>query len=614
MLDVTNCPKIQDENRGVNEKLWIDVDGRPALFKKTQIRSDGTHTNAHFAEKFVSDICKVVGMECAEIDIAKRGKDIGCISYSFLREDEELVDFIALIQNIRTGFDSKKMMVPDTNEKYSVPLILEAIEEECSTKEEFDKIKKEFMKSCIIDSLIEHYDRNPSNISVIRDKTGIRLAPMFDNGTSLNVSVPREVVEQNLDNDEWMGELREKNKSKIGVEGERYSNYDRLLEYILSNYYGDVKEFIDTINSELTPEKVEDILSEQRYDGLDDIHKQLIIKKLSRNRENLIEQSKKYELKYQIEKLMGEKNTSEELTKMAQDGSLQSFIPEIKDCINCPQRSPYHIYSVDGYMFKCIENINELESLAEIDGFTINLSDKDKRLVQWAMMFNEMGKPQAREEVQNEDGSIRDIFRNYSNFGQEIANKKMEELNFYETERETVIKLIASHDKRSLDSTSSIKRFIDDVGEKNLDLYFAMKIAETNAKNPKIKEKTISELKELKAKIEEIQKTDNRNIIKALPQKGKTLMGLGLKGPQIGMIQQELANYVRENENMFAYYKARGHLEKYRKELIQYGITKAKEIKHREKAEKLKQSMKESQGLTEEIKELQTSRSRKDEE
>lgn len=81
-------------------------------------------------------------------------------------------------------------------------------------------------------------------------------------------------------------------------------------------------------------------------------------------------------------------------------------------------------------------------------------------------------------------------------------------------------------------------------------------------------------------------------------------MGLGLKGTQIGNLQQRLANYVRENGNMYAYYKARGHLEKYRKELTQYGISQAKEIKHQEKAEKLQKSVKESQDLSNEIKEL----------
>lgn len=82
-------------------------------------------------------------------------------------------------------------------------------------------------------------------------------------------------------------------------------------------------------------------------------------------------------------------------------------------------------------------------------------------------------------------------------------------------------------------------------------------------------------------------------------------MLLGLKGAQIGELQQRLANYVRENENIYAYYKARGHFEKYRKELTKYGESQAKEIRHREKAKKLQQSAVESQNLSDEIKKLE---------
>ena len=605
MIDVTNCPKIHDENRGVNEKLWIDVNGRPALFKKTQIREDGTHTNAHFSESLVSDICKLIGFKCAEIDIAKRGEDVGCVSYSYLKEGEETVDLIALIQNIRISFDSKKMIVTDTNEKYDIPLILEALEEESSTQEEYNNLKKEFLKSCIVDSLIEHYDRNPSNISVIRRADGITLAPMYDNGTSLSVSMPFDIVKENIEKDGWIEDLRKITKSKVGAGGEKHSNYDKLVEYILSNYYGDVKDFLDVIDKELTQENMQQILSDEKYRDLDEIYKRLVMKKISINRENLLVQSKKYESKYQIEELMGKDNAKEVLTSMTQSDKVQEILPEFKLCIDCPQRNPYHIYDVAEYMCKCIENINNIDEISKKDGIEAKLSDKDKRIIQWAILFNEMGKPQAREEQENDTGDIRDTFKNYSKYGQEIAERKMEELNFYEIEKDTIKRLIASHNRRNLDSDSSIKRFINELGEKNLDLYFAMKLAETNAKNPEVRNESIEKLSLLKERIEKIQKTDNRRLIKSLPQTGKKLIGLGLKGPQIGILQQRLAAYVRENDNMYAYYKGRGHLEKYRKELSKYAIDQAKEIKHQQKAEKLQQSVKESQNLSNEIIKLQ---------
>lgn len=132
MLDVSAFSKAFDELRGVNEKLWLNVNGRLALFKKTQVRENGIHTNAHYSEKFVSELGNLLGVPCAEIDIAMRNEEIGCISYSFLEAGDELIDFNALIQNIREGFDSKRMIVKKTKEPYGVPLMIEALQSVCS--------------------------------------------------------------------------------------------------------------------------------------------------------------------------------------------------------------------------------------------------------------------------------------------------------------------------------------------------------------------------------------------------------------------------------------------------------------------------------------------------
>ena len=583
MIDVSSCEKISDENRGVNEKLWIDVNGRPALFKKTQIRDNGTHTNAHYGEAFVSEMCRMLDYKCAEIEIAERNGEIGCISYSFLKEGDELVDFISLLQNVRPTFDSKKMLVPETNETYSIPLILDALEEEAASEEEFKALKKDFFKSCIIDSLIEHYDRNPSNISVIRNNGHISFSPMFDNGTSLNISIPRDVLKENGNDEEWFKFLREKNKSKIGVEGEKYSNYDKLLDYILSNYYEDVADFIGVIKEKLTKENITKILGRDDYAGLDNVFKEIIINKTTDNVRGLVEKSKEYENKYTVEQYMKSPNAYNLLKEKVKNQDLQIIIPEISDCIDLPQRNPYHIYSVDDYMFHCIEGINNIEQIAQENGIKLKISDKNKSLLQWSILFNELGKPKAREEVIETNGNVRDTFRNYSVYGQEMAENLMERLNFYETDRKIVTALVSSHQRRELDTDSAIKRLINEVGERNIDLYFGMKLAEIKSKNPELEKESISKLKILKEKIDRIIANDNREVIRALPLNGEQMKRLGLKGQQIGEVLNSLAQFVKSDSSMYAYYKSRGHLEKYRKDIAKQSQTYAKEIKHKEK-------------------------------
>lgn len=586
MIDVSDCRKIEDENRGVNEKCWIDVHGFPALFKKTQIRDNGTHTNAHYAEAFVSEMCQLLNYKCAKVDIAKRNGDVGCISYCFLREDEELVDFISLIQNIRPSFDSKKMSVPETNETYSIPLILKALKEETNSEEEFNCLKKDFLKSCIIDSLIEHYDRNPSNIAVIRKNRQITLSPMFDNGTSLSISIPKEVVQEYANDEEWLKYVREKSKSKIGVEGEKFSHYDKVQDYILTNHYEDVIDFINEIQEKLTRENISQILSQDKYAEMDDIFKELIVNKIMLNVKDLVQKSKEHKNEYIIEQYMSSTDAYEKLKEKANKQALQGILPEIDDCIGCPQRNPYHIYSVDDYMFHCIEEVNNIEKTAQENGIKLELSDKEKRLIQWSILFNEMGKPQSREEIIETNGNIRDTFRNYSEYGQEIAKILMEKLHFYETDRKIITALISSHKRRELDSPKAIKRLMKDIGKRNIDLYMGMKLAETNSKNPEIRKEKISELKILKEKIEEIAANNNSEIIKSLHLKESQIKGLGLNGQQIGEAMNLLATFIKSDQDMYAYYTSNEHLQKYKKQINMQLTAYAKEIKKKDKKAK----------------------------
>jgi len=586
MLDVTNAPEAAKENRGVNEKLWIDVDGRIALFKKTQVRqSTGEHTNAHSAEAFVSDMCNLLGYNCAKVDVAKRNGEIGCISYNFLKDGEQLIDLNALIQNIRISFNSKSMEVKDTGEKYSIPLILEAIEEECSTDEEYYNARKDFFKGCLIDSIIEHYDRNSSNIAIIKDSKGIRLSPMFDNGTSLGVAVPKAVMHEKLQRDNWIEQDREVLKSKIGIEGERCSSYDKVEEFILSNYYGDVREFLLSIKEKLTPENIAEILQSNKYEDLDNIYKKSISMKIQNNSRVLLERAQKYELKYLLEQYMSGKETAKELRELANQGELQRILPEIQDCIGCPQRNKYHIYDVDEYMFRCIENINNIEEIAKKYGIELpKLFDQDKNTIKWAIMLNEMGKPEAREEIL-EEGNIRDQFKNYTENSRAKANSIMERLNFYPKNREQILALISTHRRLDFNSESSIKRLISEVGEDNINLFITMKLAEYEARSPETKDKSINELKQLQEQINKILSNDSKGIIKSLPLNGKKMMKQGVFGKNIGVVQERLVEYVKQDESMYRYYKARGHLEKYRSQLIEQTQIEAKEVKRQIKLE-----------------------------
>ena len=553
MIDVSEYSKAFDEFRGVNEKLWLDVNGRLALFKKTQVRENGIHTNAHFSELFVSEMCKVLDFPCADVEIAKRDNEIGCVSYSFLEDGDELIDFNALIQNIRPNFDSKKLVVKKSKEPYSIPLMIEALEKVCSNPQDFEDTKKHLLQSCLIDSVIEHYDRNPSNISIIKNGPNIKLAPMFDNGTSLSVSLPADVADYYLSSEGGLKELRERCLSKVGTE-KRYINYDTLEDYIFNNYYSYVNDFIENVSQKLTPEKIEEILSSKEYDGLEDRYKQLIQRKIERNISNLKEKAKVHEQKFEIENAMQDANPMEALNSMVANGKLIDCIPEFQDCINCTQKSDWHIYPVEQYVFKGIEGIHNIENIANEAQINLpKLSDKDKQLLSWTMMFHDLGKPGVRKEkIDKQTGEIKDTFYNHGKASLALAKPIMERMQFYPIDQEKILKLIEFHDRLELKTEKAVRKLIFDengIGEENVPLFIALKLAENYAKNPEKMQQGLEDIGEFSKIAEKVIEREN-DLVDKLPITGKQIKKLGIDGIDIGTVQKKLAYELGNNPDI----------------------------------------------------------------
>ena len=216
--DVTNCPRVYSEDRGVNTKEWIEVDNREALFKETQIKDNGETTYADYAEGIVSDLCALLDIPCAEVELVERDGKLGCLSYSFCD---------------------------------NIDMILEAIESVCSSKREFAAARKALLKDILLDSLVDHYDRNPSNLSMIRDRNGIYLSPKYDNGTS-NES---KIAELQAQVDELS--VYKQNQAQFEIEKEKY--YE---EVVFSDKAPDIKEYktyyesIDPANAEVLYKQV----------------------------------------------------------------------------------------------------------------------------------------------------------------------------------------------------------------------------------------------------------------------------------------------------------------------------------------------------------------------
>lgn len=297
--NIRHLKKYNEEARGTNSKEWVIDKNKLYLFKETQIKDDGTSTNAHYAESIYSDIAHLLSVECVNVKLVIRNQKKGIITEYFLKDNEELVDFNALIQNIRQDFQPKSLRCKKTKEYYSLPLILESIKAVVSDRTKYKEIRKKVMEELILDCLCDHYDRNPSNIGLIKNynldtKKRYRLCPIFDNGTCLAASLPVEVAKNYLENENGIIELDNAIRSKIGIGEEKYTTYDLLLDYIMGKYFTDIIDIVNNINYLIDSQSINIVLNQSKYKNLDKYHKELMYKKILFNKDKINKYFNKY--------------------------------------------------------------------------------------------------------------------------------------------------------------------------------------------------------------------------------------------------------------------------------------------------------------------------------
>ncbi len=299
--NINHFHKYYQETRGTNEKEWVlSPKNELCLYKQTQIKSDNTSTNAHYSECLYNEIASLLWLNCAKTELARVNQQKGIISHYFLKENEELIDFTALIQNIRQDFIPKSLKCKKTGEYYSIELILEAVKAVVYERDEYKKIRKKIMELIIMDALCDHYDRNPSNIALIRDYSKplnkqFTLSPIYDNGTSLCMSLPTFVAQNYLEMEQGIEILDNSIISKIGFSNSRGTNYCELLNFIFKNYLNDTIDIVNRIDYYINYDNLMNLIFSNNYKNLDKYHKNLTLTKLLYNKEKILSIYQKYQ-------------------------------------------------------------------------------------------------------------------------------------------------------------------------------------------------------------------------------------------------------------------------------------------------------------------------------
>ncbi len=260
--------------RGSRKKLFaIDSLGRIAMFK---YEHENYNCSEACSEKMAYEIAKVLGYNCAKIELAVDGdNNLGVLNYYFADQLYVSHTDIAAYLNKNTN---------ERNNYYTISNIK-------ATLDDIDNsLFQDFIRIMVFDALIGEQDRHEENWGIIEKKGKKYISPLYDNGDSLlrnfkNIDFAEKFYSGRKDFDAFINNsttiiYKENNKSK-------YKHFE-LIKYLYDNYPTYIVP--DIINlKKLDDKKIIEIVNRIPDDLLTNKHKEYIIMYLIKRRDILLD-------------------------------------------------------------------------------------------------------------------------------------------------------------------------------------------------------------------------------------------------------------------------------------------------------------------------------------
>ncbi|MBL3625873.1 HipA domain-containing protein [Bacillus sp. RHF6] len=216
--------------------------GQIAMFKLPR-----ENRGEHWAEKICSEIAKIIGFDCAEVDIAIRNGEIGCLSYFFVNKS-------AGYNHYDGGHFFPVKYDYEKNNGYNIQLIFKVLSR-------FD-LFMDFLRIIVFDALVGNGDRHQDNWGITRHEKREEefLSPLYDNSASLGRELSDKATNDfNLDESSFIRYIH-KGRGKIGWLDKKRENHFLMLKRLLCIFPTEVKYNIDKLNL-LTDEKINYIVN-----------------------------------------------------------------------------------------------------------------------------------------------------------------------------------------------------------------------------------------------------------------------------------------------------------------------------------------------------------------
>lgn len=266
---------IKSHASGTRTKFWLLEPGTESEFKtKYLFKIARKETGGHWAEYIASKIGKKLGFNTAEVELARYKSTIGTISKNFRVEKKKLYKNKDLFATRFENFNRYSL------HNYELPYIFDILSAY--------NIEKEFIDIPVFDLLIANNDRHCDNWGVLNTPNEIKLAPLYDHGSSLGFNETDNKKSQMLKDNRMLHGFCNRGKSSIGLPNEKKPKHFKLLEYIEQRLPTDLEISLNKINS-LNEDMIQHILNNISDNVMSSLNKDWIFKLLMYRKQWILE-------------------------------------------------------------------------------------------------------------------------------------------------------------------------------------------------------------------------------------------------------------------------------------------------------------------------------------
>ena len=201
------------------------------------------------------------------------------------------------------------------------------------------------------------------------------------------------------------------------------------------------------------------------------------------------------------------------------------FWPEVLPMVGFDQKNYHHCYDVWEHTLHAVE------------------AAENNALVRCAVLLHDVGKPASF----TVDGAGVGHFYGHSAKSRELADEMLRRLKCGNDFRETVLRLIEWHDRAVLPTEKSVGRALRLLGEENLRRLLQVKRADNLGQAPEFWTRQ-EEIDKVEAVLDRLVEQQACFSLKQLAVNGRDLLAMGLQGPVVGRVLDQLLDCVVDGQ------------------------------------------------------------------